>query len=189
MKRVLLVGSSIFEQWTDLTEIAADAPVVNRAIGGTITADWVLCLAGVLSAESPDAVLFYCGSNDINAGVAEDEIVANVVRCRQILAAYSPETAFAYFGIIKAPQKLGKWDLIDRLNNAIHSNLPAGDLYVESNDVFVQNGRPVARCYIEDGLHLTDEAYESLAAYARPLISDWLGATRQNPRIRDSHRL
>ncbi len=151
------------------------SPVVNRAIGGTITADWVSCLAGILSAESPDVVLFYCGSNDINAGVAEDEIVANVARCRRIVAAYSPDTAFAYFSIIKAPQKLGKWDLIDRLNDAIRNALPAGDLYVESNDVFVQGGQPVVQYYIEDGLHLTNEAYEDLGAYTRPLISDWLG--------------
>ncbi len=175
MKRVLLVGSSIFEAWRSLTEISPEAPVVNRAVGGTITADWVQRFANVLCAESPDVVLFYCGSNDINADVAEDEIVANVARCRQIVAAYSPETAFAYFGIIKAPQKLGKWDLIERLNGAIRRNLPAGDLYVESNDVFVQHGRPMERFYIEDGLHLTEDAYEALATYARPMVSDWLG--------------
>ena len=81
MNKVLLVGSSIFEAWSELTEIAPDAPVINRAIGGTITADWVQRLADVVRTETPDAVLFYCGSNDINAGIPEAEIVANVAHC------------------------------------------------------------------------------------------------------------
>ena len=174
MKRVLLVGSSIFEQWSDLTEIAPGVPVINRAVGGTITADWTQCLAGLLEAESPDAVLLYCGSNDINAGVAEDEIVANVMHCRRIVADQLPQPAFANFSIIKAPQKLGKWDTIDRLNEAIRHGLPVGDLYVESNDVFVNDDLPVERFYLEDGLHLTQEAYDTLATYARPLVADWL---------------
>ena len=101
----------------------------------------------------------------------------------RIVAAWSPQTAFAYFSIIKAPQKMGKWDLIDRLNGAIRSELLPGDLYVESNDVFVQDGRPVQRFYIEDGLHLTGEAYETLAAYARPLVTEWLGATPSPNRL------
>ncbi len=78
----------------------------------------------------------------------------------------------------KAPQKQGKWTLIDRLNAAIRTDLPAGDLYVETNDVFFRDGRPVARYFVEDGLHLTGKAYATLSTYARPLIATWLGPMR-----------
>jgi len=124
--------------------------------------------------ESPDHVWFYCGSNDINNAVSEEQIIANTSQCRRIIHDLSPATAFAYFSIIKAPQKKGNWELIDRLNAAMESNISAGDLYVETNTVFFTDSSPVARFFVEDGLHLTNDAYTALSAYVQPLISNWI---------------
>ena len=77
MKTILLVGSSIFEQWSNMKNFAPGYTVKNRAIGGTITSYWTEHLADVLTAESPNAVLFYCGRNDINNGVLEENIIEN----------------------------------------------------------------------------------------------------------------
>ena len=87
----------------------------------------------------------------------------------------SPTTVFAYFSVIKAPQKSGKWELIERLNSAIRIGLPTGDLYVETNDVFFDDKLPMNHFFAKDGLHLTNEAYLALLTYARPLISNWMG--------------
>ena len=48
---------------------------------------------------------------------------------------------------------------------------------VETNDVFFSDRPPVDRFFVEDGLHLTSEAYDTLSTYARPLISDWMRAS------------
>ena len=77
--------------------------MINRAIGGTTTPYWTQHLAGVLAAESADAVLMYCGSNDINSGVPEEDIIANVSHCCGAVHGLPSTAAFAYFGIIKAP--------------------------------------------------------------------------------------
>ena len=176
MKTILLVGSSIFEQWSNMKDFALGYTVKNRAIGGTTTSYWTEHLADVLTAESPNAVLFYCGSNDINNGVLEENIIANVSQCYKIVHDLSPATVFAYFSIIKAPQKSGKWELIDRLSSSIRIGFPVDDLYVETNDVFFGDRLPVDRFFVDGGLHLTSEAYATLSAYARPLISNWIGA-------------
>ena len=174
MKTILLAGSSIFQQWGNAAGIAPDAVVRNRAIGGTVTSYWLEHLARMLMDESPDAVLFYCGSNDVSREIPEAEIVANVLGCRRILQDQSWTARMAYFSIIKAPQKKGNWDLIDRLNCAIREGLFDGDLYVETNAVFFRDECPVTRLFVEDGLHLTDRAYVELSEYARPHISAWL---------------
>ena len=142
-----------------------------------MTPYWAGHLADVLTAESPDTVLLYCGSNDINNGILEEDIIANVSQCCKIVHSLSPAIVFAYFSIIKAPQKSGKWELIDRLNSAIRTGFPVGNLYVETNDVFFSDRLPVDRFFVEDGLHLTSEAYDTLSTYARPLISDWMRAS------------
>lgn len=174
--RVLLVGSSIFEAWRDLPAQAPDFTVRNRAIGGTVTAHWRQTLADVLIEEQPDVVLFYCGSNDLNDVVPETEIVANTLACRAIVARALPAARFVYFGIIKAPQKLGRWDAIDRVHAAIRAELPARDLFIDTDPVFLSDGRPVEPFFVEDRLHLTPEAYAALAADAVPRISAWLTA-------------
>ncbi len=171
---ILVVGSSIFEQWACIHDAAPGYRVVNRAIGGTVTAFWTEHLAAVLTEESPDVVLFYCGSNDLNADVSDEAIVANVLSCRATLQALAPTAKLAYFGIIKAPQKLGKWEQIDQINAAIGARLAPGDLYVESNTVFFPGSAPAVHYFIEDGLHLTDDAYEALTDYAQPLLAEWI---------------
>jgi lysophospholipase L1-like esterase len=171
---VLILGSSIFEQWTCVQAAVPGCRVVNRAIGGTVTAFWVEHLATVLTEVSPDFVLFYCGSNDLNAEVSDEAIVANVLACRATLKALAPATKLAYFGIIKAPQKLGKWEQIEQINTAIGTQLAPGDLYVESNAVFFPESAPIAHYFTEDSLHLTDDAYAALADYAQPLLAEWI---------------
>lgn len=174
MTTLLLIGSSIFEAWTALGAQAPGFTIRNRAIGGTVTAYWRDHLAEVLATETPDAVLFYCGSNDLNDRVAEPEIVATTLACRDVVRQTSPAVAFAYFGIIKAPQKLGRWDAIDRVHTGIRAGLPTADLFVDTDPVFVADGRPVEPFYVEDGLHLTAAAYTALASQALPLITAWL---------------
>ena len=78
MKTVLLIGSSIFEQWNNIKDLVPGYSVKNCAIGGTTTSYWLEHLADVLTAESTDVVLLYCGSNDVNHGVPEENIIANV---------------------------------------------------------------------------------------------------------------
>jgi lysophospholipase L1-like esterase len=179
MCNALVIGSSIFEQWENIASVMPNCAVKNRALGGTITGYWTERLPKMLAQElrdstSPDVVLFYCGSNDLNHDVSESEIIGNIKTCRAILSQYVPQARFVYFGIIQAPQKLGKWEMIDRINASVAENLLAGDLYIESNVVFLQGGQPVAEYFIEDDLHLNSEAYDALCTYAKPFLSAWL---------------
>lgn len=172
------MGSSIFEQWMCVQNAVPGCHVVNRAIGGTVTAFWAEHLAAVLAEESPDFVLFYCGSNDLNAEVSDAAIVANVLACRATLKALVPHAKLAYFGIIKAPQKLGKWEQIEAIHAQLAQGLLPSDLYVESNAVFFSDNAPVEHFFIEDGLHLTDDAYAALTDYAQPLLAEWIRDSR-----------
>jgi lysophospholipase L1-like esterase len=174
MRRVLAVGSSIFEAYREMQSMIPGCILRNGAVGGTTSEYWATHLTEVLGSDSPDAVLLYCGSNDLNEGILEGDIVANVMRCHATVHRLLPNAAFGYFSIIKAPQKRGKWDLIDGINAAIRGRLSPSDLYVETNEVFFPDGYPAARFFVEDGLHLSDDAYVALSTYARPLVSAWL---------------
>lgn len=175
MKTVLIVGSSIFEQWTTVGDALPGFSARNAAVGGTTTAYWVAHLPPLLAETAPCAVLFYCGSNDLNIEVPEARIVANLERC----FAQIPEgVPLAYCGIIKAPQKRGKWELIERINQQARALLPTTGLYLEANTVFFPDGAPQEAFFVEDGLHLTDAAYSALGGYAAPLLASWLNGVQ-----------
>lgn len=169
MKTILLVGSSIFAQWSEAQAAAPSHKTINRAVGGTITSYWVEHLASVLKTESPNLVWFYCGSNDFNDEISKTEIVENITACREIVKQYSKDVAFAYFSIIKAPQKEGKYSEIDAVNKAVRSTLSADDLYIECNAVLFGT-RTTQNYYVEDGLHLTAEAYAALSDIVKPFF-------------------
>ncbi|MBP7828444.1 MAG: hypothetical protein KA248_00860 [Kiritimatiellae bacterium] len=172
MSRLLFVGSSIFEAWAGVAGVAPGHVVINRAVGGTTTRDWVARLPAVLESEAPGAVGLYAGSNDLNNNVPAGVILENLSRCRALVGALP----LAYFGIIKAPQKEGRWELIDELNCRAAVLLRGTDLYADPNDIYFRDGRPVGAYFLEDGLHLTPEAYARMTDWARPLVLRWLGA-------------
>ena len=160
--------------WRDAATVAPNCSVINKAVGGTITDYWIEHLPSILPDIMPDIVLYYCGSNDINNNASEEKITTNISDCLKFTHDILPNTSVAYFSIIKAPQKKDKIDLIDRLNATVKAGLADGDLYIETDDVFLHNEQPVAEFFIEDKLHLTDAAYVALSDYARPLIADWM---------------
>jgi lysophospholipase L1-like esterase len=176
MHNILLVGSSIFALWETAPGLVPGHRVRNRAVGGTTTAYWREHIGEVLAQEAPGVVLFYCGSNDLNLCVPVTDIIDGLLWCRRKIGEVDPAIRTAYFGIIKAPQKAGRWDDIDRINGAIRAGWPVDDLYVETNQVFAPQGWAEPRWFVEDGLHLTGEAYEELSTFTRPLLTRWMEA-------------
>ena len=71
---ILFIGSSIFRQWKNLGEQMAPLPVFNRAFGGSQTNDILHYMDQVVLPYAPRIIVYYCGSNDVNAGIPASEI-------------------------------------------------------------------------------------------------------------------
>lgn len=174
MKKILLAGSSIFEQWFNAADVVPEHRLINRAIGGTVTTYWIEHLSAILAEEDPDVLWFYCGSNDLCGETIPYDIADNIITCRRIASARNPALRFAYFSIIKAPQKEGRWDIIDSIHNDIRQQLEPADLFVDLNEIFFPAEQPMRGLFIEDGLHLTCAAYNAMVNLSRPMMHAWL---------------
>src|ERR1044072_3504886 len=75
---ILFVGSSIFHRWTQLTSQMAPLPVTNIAFDGAVTEDWNRLIDVRVIPLKPRVVVYYCGSNDVDAGDSASRIVARV---------------------------------------------------------------------------------------------------------------
>lgn len=167
-KTLLLIGSSIMEQWGQPHKLAPELRVVNRAVGGTVTTDWINLIGPVLREVEPDFVLGYVGSNDVGRNRAQEDIVNDLLKVREQIGC-----PFGYISIIKCPQRDGRHHEIANLCTAIRHALPADDLWIDSDPVFLPQGRTMPNYYVEDHLHLTPAAYAALLAHIRPQVADW----------------
>ncbi|MCC5849741.1 MAG: AMP-binding protein [Verrucomicrobia bacterium] len=167
-KTLLLIGSSIMEQWGRPDELAPGFRVINHAVGGSITTDWIPRIGPLLQEVDPDFVLCYVGSNDVGREREQKEIVRDLLKVREQIPC-----PFGYFSIIKCPQRNERHCEITKVCAAIRAALPPEDLWIDTDPVFLPGGCPVPEYYVEDQLHLTPAAYAALRAHAQPMVAVW----------------
>lgn len=163
MLSVTLIGSSIFEQWETCQRAFPGGIVTNRAVGGTVTRYWVDHGPEALANSPSDYVAYYCGSNDFNHDIHPDQIIANILEFCDMVR--SQQAKFIYYFIIKAPQKAGKFEMIDYVNHEIVKSLGSDSDYVDFNPVLCPDFADISGLYVEDNLHLTTEAYCRMEAH------------------------
>ena len=174
---ILFIGSSIFRLWRALPEQMAPLPVFNRAFGGSRTDEILAFMDRIVLPYRPRVIVYYCGSNDINANVPPERIALNfrefVGRVRREL----PGTRILYVSINKAPQKMDRWEQVELANRLIreYCEQVKGLQFIDVNPVlFDANGSPRMELYLPDRLHLLDPAYEEFARIIRPaLLASW----------------
>jgi lysophospholipase L1-like esterase len=175
---LLMIGSSIFHQWETAADCLPGRNVINEAVGGTETHDWVERLPEVLGRVRPRALAYYCGSNDIGRGKSADGVIARTLQTFDLLH-QQLEIPVLYFSIIKAPEKRARWTEVDRVNREIRSFIRSGLLggFLDLNPLFFdENGGTRDGLYQDDRLHLTPEAYQAMNHYCGPKIQDMLEA-------------
>ena len=170
---ILFVGSSIFRQWTTLAEQMAPLPVFNRAFGGSRTWEILAYMDKIVLPYRPRIIVYYCGSNDVNA---EEPAAAIVGRFKQFMARVAadlPDTRVFFVSINRSPDKRARWDVVDDANAEIKAYAYATPNldYIELNSVlFDAKDEPRRELYLEDGLHFHAPAYEEFTKIIKPVL-------------------
>ena len=184
---IVFVGSSIFQFWTHLAEQMAPLPVLNRAIAGTATQDWLDRIGQLVFPFEPRIVVYYCGSNDISAGEDAGPILERTKRFIDILHRKSPDTFFYYASIHKAPEKRARWDVVDAVNREMerYSRQTPNAGYIDLNPVLFDSRNQLRlNLFLPDGLHFRPEssAYREFSQIVKPILTEKWGLTPISPR-------
>ena len=171
---ILFVGSSIFRLWKNLPEQMAPLPVFNRAFGGSQTHEILAYMDKIVLPYKPKIIVYYCGSNDINANVAPQSIAGNFKEFVARVHRQSPKTRIFYVTINRAPQKMDKWSQVDEANALIKTycakNKRRG--FIDVNPaLFDASGKPRMDLYLPDQLHFKEPAYTEFTAIIKPVIA------------------
>jgi lysophospholipase L1-like esterase len=178
MYDIVMIGSSIFEFWQQPKW--GKLNVANHAIRSTQSQDWMNKNLNQL----PDAkaILLYCGSNDLIYGVPPRQTVLNIKGVLASLHQLQPNAMIGYFSIMKCPQKkaANQLAIIDNINQQINDFIETNDScnhpfhYFNFNDYITND----SKWFIEDGLHLTPQAYQNLDLQLTSVIPQWLEAIK-----------
>jgi lysophospholipase L1-like esterase len=170
---ILFVGSSIFREWNSLREQMSPLPVFNRAFGGSRTPEILYYMDTIVLPYTPRIIVYYCGSNDINAGELPADIAKRfgefVLRVHRVL----PKTRIFFVSINRAPEKQDKWDRVDETNRMIRKACSADPRlgFIDVNPaLFNADGRPRFELYREDSLHFKPGAYAEFTAIIKPVL-------------------
>ena len=171
---ILFVGSSIFRQWTELATHLAPLPVVNRAFGGSRTAEQLHYLDRIVLPYKPRVIVYYCGSNDVNADEPAAAIASRYEAFSERVRHALPQTRVYFASIIRAPQKRERWDVVDAANARVreYSARTQGRGFIDLHPAVEQAPRqPRMDLYQQDALHYLPSAYERIADVIRPIVS------------------
>ncbi len=172
---VLLIGSSIFRKWVNFASDLAPLPIINRAFGGSQTKDQLFFFEQIVPTSHANLVVWYCGSNDINAHKKPDAILKNTKEWINQTRAALPHARIVLVSVIRAPQKRkdGYLAQVDEVNKGLRSlTADSPDLaYVDVNPVLENSaGESLIECFVEDKLHLTLEGYRRITSVLHPVL-------------------
>lgn len=172
---ILMVGSSIFRKWASCAQDLAPLPVTNRGFGGSQTRDQLLFFDQIVPSSRASVVVWYCGSNDVNAKKSPEAILQNTKEWIDRTRSALPHARILLVSVIRAPQKRedGKLSQVDAVNQgllALSESLKGVD-YIDVNPALeTASGAPIAECYVEDHLHLAPAGYRRMTSVLKPAI-------------------
>ena len=96
-------------------------PVLNRAIDGLQTEDVLSMVDSAVLRSRPSVVVYYCGSNDVDAGEPAPAIVGRIRQFIDRVATALPATRIVFVSVNRAPEKRDRWDVVDAVNRQVET--------------------------------------------------------------------
>ena len=169
---VVFTGSSTIRRW-DTAAAFPELPHVNRAIGGSQLPDVLFWGEQLILPYQPALIVLYSGSNDVNAGVDADGVVARYLELAAWIDEHLPETRLLFITIKPTTARWDKWPVMQEINRRITEDAAAHErrFVIDVTAAMMnEDGEPEQEYLVADGLHLSDKGYEKLAAAVGPAI-------------------
>ena len=161
--------------------------ILVAVFGGSRTTDQLARFDQVILPYLPRVIVYYCGSNDINADSTPAEIAANFWAFCERVRDRLPDTHIYYASILRAPQKEAKWDQVDAANTLVRDLCATDERlhFIDINPaVFDAAGRSRLELYRDDRLHYQPSAYEEFTQIIRPVMEQaWAELGPVRPRL------
>lgn len=171
-------GSSTFRQWHTLARDMALADSVNLGFGGATLDACRHYFERLVMPYQPTRLIIYCGENDLADGASAGSVADRFQRLAERAETCLPETRFWFVSVKPTPAREGSIEVIKRANSQISAKIDSRDRwhYIDWFPHMLDGeGRPDARLFTPDGVHLNRDGYSVLAKLLRQELSETRG--------------
>ncbi|MDH6253266.1 lysophospholipase L1-like esterase [Chryseobacterium sp. H1D6B] len=172
---VLLIGSSSFTKWTDVSDYFPGKTIINRGFGGSRLTDLNYYAEDLLAPYQPKQIIIYCGDNDFadNHELKAEEVVSRYKTFYKKIRKKFPNIEVDYISIKYSPSREQLWPQMKETNQKIEAFMKK-----EKNAEFIDitkamedaDGNVRKDIFLEDMLHLTPEGYQIWAKVITPYM-------------------
>ena len=160
---VLFTGSSSIRFWDSLEEDMRPLKVLNRGFGGAHIVHVNYHFEDVVSRYNPQAIVFFCGTNDITALKTAKETVEDFKIFQNKVRTNLPNVPIFVIGIKPTPAR--EYIEEEELEyNKLIADLAAEDELLYFIDIWdamlSEEGERIPELFVEDGLHINAKGYE-----------------------------
>jgi len=172
---VVFVGSSSIRLWSTLADDMAPLPVVQRGFGGSRLFDACYWSELLVSQHDPSVVVVFSGTNDIagdapkSAEQVDELFELFVERVRH----HDPAAPICFLAITPTEARLQHVAIVRATNERIRARCERDPLltFVDPTpDLTTADGRPDARFFRDDRLHLNADGYAVWTRHLRPVV-------------------
>jgi lysophospholipase L1-like esterase len=172
---ILLIGSSSFTKWKDVSEYFPGKRIINRGFGGSRLTDLNYYSEDLLNPYQPKQIIIYCGENDFadDAKLKADIVVDRFKTFYKKIRKKFPNIEVDFISIKYSPSREKLWPQMKEANKKIakfmkkEKNAEFIDITEIMNDA---NGNVRKDLFVEDMLHMTPEGYRLWTKVMNPYM-------------------
>lgn len=161
---ILLIGSSSFTKWQDVSEYFPGKTIINRGFGGSRLTDLNYYSEDLLNPYQPKQIIIYCGENDFadDSQLKSDIVVSRFKTFYKKIREKFPLIQVDFISIKYSPSRENLWPQMKEANKKIakfmkrEKNADFIDITNVMNDA---KGNVREDLFVEDMLHMTPEGY------------------------------
>ena len=169
---VLFVGSSSIRMWPT-ADYFPEFKVINRGFGGSVTGDVNFYYDDIVKKYKPSIIVFYCGDNDIAAGLAVDKVFNDFVNFCTRVGIDLPGTKIFYLPVKPSLARWSMWADMDQVNKKVEEYCNGNEKlsYIDTaTPILGDDGKPMSSLFLEDGLHLNKSGYDLWTSVVKPVL-------------------
>ncbi|WP_009961726.1 GDSL-type esterase/lipase family protein [Verrucomicrobium spinosum] len=171
---IVFTGSSSIRLWKT-EEAFPNLPVLNRGFGGSVANDLVVHAERVVLRYEPKVLVVYTGSNDLNAKLNPEEVLADYTAFLNLVHEKLPDCRIVINSVKISELRLKQIPAVKQLNSLLQAWCEGKNWvrWLESmNYLMDEKGLPKNELFRKDKLHLNEAGYAKWNEIIEPVIKE-----------------
>jgi lysophospholipase L1-like esterase len=170
---IVFTGSSSV-RLLDIPKYFPGIEALNRGFGGSHISDVNRYLEQCVLRYEPELVVLYCGGNDLWDKKSPEQVEADFTQFRTRLFQRVPKAKLLVLAVRPSPSRISirkeEANLNERFRKAAEADKRITYVAGSCDRYLDEAGKPIAKYFVEDGLHMSPAGYEVWKDLLTPLL-------------------